>query len=81
MYKMLNEKTMVLTDMVIVIDNENYYLGVVFEPVVDFANRSYTKSIREYRLYRYKHGRFRYVIQVPTVLIQHWSGTLEALAA
>ena len=40
MRKMLNEKTMVLTDMVIVIDNENYYLGVIFEPVVDFANHN-----------------------------------------
>lgn len=81
MRKMLNEKTMVFTDLVIVIDNESYYLGVVFEPVVDFANRSYTKSIREYRLYRFERGRFRYVMQVPAVLIQRWSGMLGELAA
>lgn len=69
MRKMLNEITMVFTDLVIVIDNESYYLGVVFEPVVDFANRIYTKSIREYRIYSYVSGRFHVAAKMPLTFL------------
>lgn len=69
MRKMLNEKTAVFTDMALVINGQTLFLGVVFEPVIDFAQRTFSKSIREYRAYRYEEDRFHFAGKIPTSLI------------
>lgn len=58
MLRMINEKTGIYLDTRLSFFGTTYYMGAIFEPKIDFAKNTCTRSVKMFRLYRRINDRF-----------------------